>query len=837
MLVRLTADNIYGLTAFVPMTDATKTPTIQIAGGNRNLTNQNNPFIIPVTGTPTIAPENVTISNGTVLTNDTSDRQINEGRGILTLGNGAIIAPTSQTYLNIQESVNIPAGATVTIGSTRWIDGATNLGAVQFNGPNSNVIDPTASFNLLDGTQIAFGSNNVWPDTYPVNLPIAVTAFPATGATALQPGNGNSLLLNVASFAEVTGQLTGNGAVIANGGGMFIGVNSATNFTSNVVFKSTNGQNPNLWKIGAGTMNYTGTSDSIGQNWVAGGELRYTGTGSSQFAENRVVDGGTLVLDNASTALSNRLGGITKSVTPQGGTFQIIGNATTNVEERLSTIFNSASGNGPFVGNPGLTTIKLTPGAATTNLFVNIAENFQSAGVGLQRSGTIVVNSSTVANSPISVDTLGGISANGRAPAATAGNNGLVQIVNPNFVAGSATFWGLVGAILNSPGSRVAATRGDYLGDSNNDGVPEGFLTQDGVNLPSTNTSGQAIVTGLASTTGFLAGMPVTGTGIPAGTTILSVDSPTQITLSQNTTANATNVAVLSGGMRLLAANEYSSTFRNNQNVGLSVKLSGTTNVSGDTRVNTLTMTPGSTLNISGTLPNNATLGRVHLNGGGVFVEGSGTATINGAGVTTAIGGQRSFLQANGGASLFLHTNSDLNLNAAVFTDNAVVKTGTGTVNVGAGSFNAFRGSLQIDAGTVNLVGANNSMAVIRGQNGATSNNNLYLNGGTLQLAGNSQVVNTLNSASELAGSGGTVTSSAPANLTTLSGGRFGGTIAGQISLIKPANNTLLLTNNNSYTGSTTVNAGTLTLRDQGMLSGPQLSMSIMPHCNLTMVT
>lgn len=47
-----------------------------------------------------------------------------------------------------------------------------------------------------------------------------------------------------------------------------------------------------------------------------------------------------------------------------------------------------------------------------------------------------------------------------------------------------------------------------------------------------TRTSGNATVTGIPSTTGFKAGYYIFGTGISAGTTILSVDSSVQVTLS-----------------------------------------------------------------------------------------------------------------------------------------------------------------------------------------------------------------------------------------------------------------------------------------------------------------
>jgi microcystin-dependent protein len=47
-------------------------------------------------------------------------------------------------------------------------------------------------------------------------------------------------------------------------------------------------------------------------------------------------------------------------------------------------------------------------------------------------------------------------------------------------------------------------------------------------------TSGSSVIPGVTSTTGMVAGMPISGTGIPSGTTIASVDSGTQIHISQN---------------------------------------------------------------------------------------------------------------------------------------------------------------------------------------------------------------------------------------------------------------------------------------------------------------
>src|SRR4029078_592760 len=58
-------------------------------------------------------------------------------------------------------------------------------------------------------------------------------------------------------------------------------------------------------------------------------------------------------------------------------------------------------------------------------------------------------------------------------------------------------------------------------------------------------TAGSSIVTGILSTAGWQSGWSVSGGGIPGGTTIASVDSPTQIHLSGNATSTTSSVMTL----------------------------------------------------------------------------------------------------------------------------------------------------------------------------------------------------------------------------------------------------------------------------------------------------
>lgn len=60
------------------------------------------------------------------------------------------------------------------------------------------------------------------------------------------------------------------------------------------------------------------------------------------------------------------------------------------------------------------------------------------------------------------------------------------------------------------------------------------------INQSGTTTSGSKVVTGLSDTSNMRAGMAVSGTGIATGSSIVSVDSSSQITLSANATGSAT---------------------------------------------------------------------------------------------------------------------------------------------------------------------------------------------------------------------------------------------------------------------------------------------------------
>lgn len=733
-------------------------PVLEVFTTNQSLTNQTNPFIIPGLGNPSAAPENLTLGAGVILTGDANDRQVTEGRGKIILTSGVTLAAANQSYLSLQEGLEIQDGATINIGTPQIIDGMARLGGIHFVTPNGTILPTSGSFtlNMAEGTQITLLGQNSWPDHRGIHLPNAVT-LPDTNSPdpdikfgPIQPGNGHSLLLNVDNFTEVIGPLTGNGAVMSNVGSGRLGVGwaASADFSFGGAFRETNlrtvlgdfTRQPTLEKFGATKMTLTGASDSLGDLRVWQGELSIALSGSSKFAFVRPGKGATLTLDNTDTAANDRLGG--KTVVGHGGTLRLVGNATTPVRETVAQLNNSGNPNG------GITYLNVEAGGAETIFTATTLQAFEASGL---HQTTWVYRSPAAANRPGTYNPDGVYTPN---PANLL--TGLFNAVNPNFYS-NYNYGATTSTITAALGTPVVAVRPDYLADASLTGIGTGFVTQDTV-----------------------------GAGL--------------------------------NGIRLLDASEYSGTFSQGASTSLNVKLSGSIAMTGDTRFATLTMAPGTTLDIAGSMPASTAPSRLFLHTGGIYLQGGTGSTINASG--------NNVLQSVSTSGVWLHGPGDLALNATVVSDFNIVKSGGGTVNFGTGAARLWRGMMVLDSGTINL-GANNSFFVTRGlvtnSSPASTGQSLGLNGGTLNLNGNSQLIGTLTNAN-FAGfgdaAGGTLHSATPAVVSVgLGGGRFTGQITGAISLDKFGNNELILANNAPYTGMTTVRGGSLVLRDEARIA------------------
>lgn len=469
-IIRVNAYDIYKLSQFVTAEPNGDRVIYEIFNGNRRMTSQVNPFIAPEVGVVRYAPETIRIGQGGMITNDSVDRRLEEGRGKVILEDGAILAATTQTILYIQEGVHIPAGATITIGLPKdtYIDGNPKYGgAVWFDALHGILIDPTAHVVVSEGAQLGLSTRNVWPDTIGIHLPYPVTNFTPSGAWTGIPGNGSTLMLNVAWWTEVIGPLTGSGGVLSNQDGTWLAVGwgATSDFTFDGVFSNTGPKQPYLQKIGPTRMDLTGTSTSTTEMVVNQGTLALSGSsGKTAFATVRVGKTGTLILDNSTVAVNDRLG--QKNVAGQGGVLELLGHPTSNVTETLTTLYIGGSPS----GSKSYLQVRPT-GTGITTLLATTIENYGGGG----RQTTWVFRGPTLANQPIvyNADNTYTVPTDNL-------TNGLIRSTNPNFwISSGITQPGGTTGIAGAAGTPVVPTRPDLLGDSSYTGQGVGFVTQD----------------------------------------------------------------------------------------------------------------------------------------------------------------------------------------------------------------------------------------------------------------------------------------------------------------------------------------------------------------------
>ena len=360
------------------------------------------------------------------------------------------------------------------------------------------------------------------------------------------------------------------------------------------------------------------------------------------------------------------------------------------------------------------------------------------------------------------------------------------------------------------------------------------------------DTPGNWASSTIADGSGFTATFgPIAGT---AGSYSITVDTARTIgAISfQGTTGNTNNFNV-SGSQILTLASGSTPTITNNlpsRTGTVSAKLAGTQGVSITNTTGSLTLSGSNTYTgttaVTGivTISSNAALGASGTGNETTVAAGSSSAliltngvTVTGETVTLNGAGSSNFgsLQASGtaewagnvilGASSVrigtANSSSQLTVNGVISGSQGIFFSANGGTVVLSGA-NTYTGATQIYRGTVKLDGGNNRLptgtALTMG--GTADNSSLNLNGRDQQLA-------SLIHSGSTAGTRTVTNSSATASVLTLSGSTdrsfLGNTtsttaITGNLSLVKGGIFNQTLADTNTYTGNTTVNAGTLTL-------------------------
>ena len=222
--------------------------------------------------------------------------------------------------------------------------------------------------------------------------------------------------------------------------------------------------------------------------------------------------------------------------------------------------------------------------------------------------------------------------------------------------------------------------------------------------------------------------------------------------------------------------------------------LSGVNTFTGTTSINngTLSISADSGL---GTAPGVATAGHLSFDGG----------TLN-TSVTFSLDSNRGIALNAGDGTVDTDFGTTLTYGGIMAGTGDLTKDGTGTLTLSG--VNTYTGSTTIDGGTLSI-SADSGLGAAPG---AATAGHLSFDGGTLNTSATFSLDS--NRGIALNAGGGTIETDAATTLT------YGGIMAGTGSFDKTGTGTLVLGGVNTYTGTTTVQAGTLEVTDPSALGG-----------------
>ncbi|MEO7100570.1 MAG: autotransporter-associated beta strand repeat-containing protein [Luteolibacter sp.] len=577
-----------------------------------------------------------------------------------------------------------------------------------------------------------------------------------TGVTAqnLTVGNAQTIANNLlagfqfGSGGQAIGTLNGNalGRIWATNDTLTIGTNNATggDYAGSIGKDFTGAStDTDITKTGSGTQTISGIITGTGTVNANGASGTLILSGDNSFTGGATLSAGTLALGHANAIFTNNLtvggNGIFDNIS--GAPISLSGGLVMTGGSPTFTGTNDLTFNGPsMIGNGVTRTVTVTGG--TLMIAGSISEPVYTSSSSLAKSGagTLVLGN---ANSYTGLTTIN--------------TGGILKIGNPA---------SLGGATANSA---------------------------------VTTTNGLTTATVL-SVQNLLVGQWVTGTNIPANTTLTAIDIPTlTITLSQAATGSGTN----------------SATFE------------GMTNIN-----------PGGTLDLNGQTISeslNAGLDGIGAGGIGALINSNTGTAAEVASEIVNVG-----LFTVGGAG-------DLTLNQVHHTGSVtrnISKVGTGKLTL-SGSTDNTRYGLMVDGGTVLLNKSGSARAVINsplkinaglvkltgsGSDQINNSDALQVDGGTFDMNGKSETVVAINAIA----AGGVITNNGGSASTltfggTSSTGVYAGTIhdgSNSISLIKINSGSQTLTGTLAYSGNTTVTDGTLSLNSASLDNASTVSIA-----------
>jgi fibronectin-binding autotransporter adhesin len=564
------------------------------------------------------------------------------------------------------------------------------------------------------------------------------------------------------SFTSGTYNFAGMGSAL-NVGNVTVASGVTVNFTS-IGSTFATGGNVRTFNIGSGGLfdfNGQALSTAAGTGFIKSG-TGVLGTGGGAFTGGFTLNAGTVVA-RGTTGMGS---GGSNTLTLNGGAI-----AANNSRDFATTRFPGGITIGGNVQFGELSTVVSIAGSSTNLSFANNV----SLGVGV-RTFTQGNNGTNTFSGVIS-NTSGGLTF-----AANANTDGRFEITNA-----ANTFTG----DINVNGGEVRFTTDGSIGNAANDIIIDGGRFSKASD----------------ATTVTLGGGRDIQVGDGAGTGISSPGSGTLIYNNAITDKSSETGAWAKQG-------------------GGTLELGGASTYTGSTSINNgiVRLTTGNDRLPTGTVLSlgqaaSANLGTFDLNGRNQTIGGlnSTTGTNATASNNTITSASAATLTVNGAGSYGDGTDANSGIISGAIS---LVKSGSGILTLG--DVNTYTGTTSINNGTIQLTAGNDRLPTGADLSlGQASSANL----GTFDLNGRNQTIAGLNSTSgtNATASNNTITSASAATLTVTGAGNYGdgtdansGIIAGSISLVKSGAGTLTLGDANTYTGSTTVSAGTLQFNRTG---------------------